>query len=313
METKNFKILTLNGGGSKGIYSLGVLNELEKSLGSPLSDHFNLIYGTSTGSIIAALLALGEKVEFIQQKYFELIPNIMGKWRSAGKSKMLKKYADEIFGSRKFDSFKTNIGIVSMNYEYQRPLIFKSNVGQAYGLKASFEPGFGCTISEAVQASCAAFPIFEKIKVVTKNQGEQTAIDGGFIANNPTLFAIMDAHKALKVEESALSVLNVGVGNYIEKHISFQSKYLHKLDIVKLVGKVLSANTNTTEILTKLLYPDLNIVVVNETFAQPEYGTNMLETDGQKLNLLYKLGRESYAKNEVGINKLLLNSSVSKT
>lgn len=305
MEVKKFKNLSLNGGGSKGVYSLGVLNELEKSLGSPLADHFELIYGTSTGSIIASLIALGERVEFIQQKYFELIPKIMDKWCSTRKSKMLKKYADDIFGSRKFDSFKTKIGIVSMNYDYQRPLIFKTDVNQAYSLKASFEPGFGCTISEAVQASCAAFPIFKKIKVETSNQGEQTAIDGGFIANNPTLFALMDANRAFKVDESALRVLNVGVGNYVEKHISIQSKYLNKLDIVKMVGKVLSANTNTTEILTKLLYPNLNIVVVNETFAQPEYGTNMVETNIDKLKQLYRLGRESYGKNESSIDKLL--------
>lgn len=305
METSKFKILTLNGGGSKGVYTLGVLNELEKLLGSPLHQHFDLIYGTSTGAIIASLISLGIDVKFIEKKYFELIPDIMGCWTKAGKSKALKSHAESIFENKKFDSFLTKTGIVAMNYEYQRPLIFKSHVDAAYGLKASFEPGFGLTIAEAVQASCAAYPVFNKVKLETSNQGTQEAIDGGFVANNPTLFAIMDANKALKIHEENINVLNVGVGNYVEKPINFLSKMLSKLNLVQLVGRVLNANTNTTEILTKFLYPNLNIVIVNETFAQPEYGTNMVETNTDKLKLLYGLGRESFGKNEKEIIQLM--------
>jgi len=304
LETSRFRILTLNGGGSKGVYTLGVLNELERLLGSPLHHHFDLIYGTSTGAIIASLLSLGKDIKFIEKKYFELIPDIMGCWTKAGKSKVLKNHAESLFENKKFDSFLTKTGIVAMNYEYQRPLIFKSHVDAAYGLKASFEPGFGLTIAEAVQASCAAYPVFNKVKLETSNQGTQEAIDGGFVANNPTLFAIMDANKALKIPEESISVLNVGVGNYVEKPINFSSKILSKLNLVQLVGRVLNANTNTTEILTKFLYPNLNIVIVNETFAQPEYGTNMVETNTDKLKLLYRLGRESFAKNEKQITQL---------
>lgn len=304
METSKFKILTLNGGGSKGVYTLGVLNELERLLGSPLHQHFDLIYGASTGAIIASLLSLGKDIKFIEKKYFELIPDIMGCWTKSGKSKALMNHAKSIFEDKRFDSFLTKTGIVAMNYEYQRPLIFKSHVDAAYGLKASFEPGFGLTIAEAVQASCAAYPVFNKVKLETSNQGTQEAIDGGFVANNPTLFAIMDANKALKIAEENISVLNVGVGNYVEKPINFSSKILSKLNLVQLVGRVLNANTNTTEILTKFLYPNLNIVIVNETFAQPEYGTNMVETNTDKLKLLYRLGRESFAKNEKQITQL---------
>ncbi len=304
METSRFRILTLNGGGSKGVYTLGVLNELEKLLGSPLHQHFDLIYGTSTGAIITSLLSLGKDIKVIEKKYFELIPDIMGCWTKSGKSKALKNHAENIFEGKRFDSFLTRTGIVAMNYDYQRPLIFKSHVDAAYGLKSSFEPGFGLTIAEAVQASCAAYPVFNKVKLETSNQGTQEAIDGGFVANNPTLFAIMDANKALKIPEENINVLNVGVGNYVEKPINFSSKILSKLNLVQLVGRVLNANTNTTEILTKLLYPNLNIVIINETFAQPEYGTNMVETSTNKLKLLYSLGRESFAKNETQIKHM---------
>jgi patatin-like phospholipase/acyl hydrolase len=51
-----FRVLSLDGGGAKGFYTLGVLAEIEAMLGKPLHSCFDLIFGTSTGAIIAALL-----------------------------------------------------------------------------------------------------------------------------------------------------------------------------------------------------------------------------------------------------------------
>jgi len=52
------RILALDGGGAKGFYTLGVLKEIEAMLGCPLHERFDLVFGTSTGAIIAALIAL---------------------------------------------------------------------------------------------------------------------------------------------------------------------------------------------------------------------------------------------------------------
>lgn len=59
MPADHFRVLSLDGGGAKGFYSLGVLHEIEGMIGCRLHERFNLIFGTSTGSIIAALIALG--------------------------------------------------------------------------------------------------------------------------------------------------------------------------------------------------------------------------------------------------------------
>jgi patatin-like phospholipase/acyl hydrolase len=55
------RILSLDGGGAKGFYTLGVLREIEGMIKCPLFERFDLIFGTSTGAIIAALLALGHR------------------------------------------------------------------------------------------------------------------------------------------------------------------------------------------------------------------------------------------------------------
>jgi patatin-like phospholipase/acyl hydrolase len=304
MSNTKFNILVLDGGGSKGVYTIGVLKELEQKFGDNLYKHFNLIYGTSTGSIIAALLAIGTSVNDIEKMYFELIPKIMCGCSKTEKSENLKNEADKIFGNRKFDSFFTDIGIVAFNYDYQLPLIFKSNIMQAHGMKHSFDPGFGCTISESIQCSCSAYPIFDIKKIVTANKGPLNVIDGGFIANNAVLFALIDAYNAFKVPEQDIRLLSVGVGKYVEKSISWKFKILHKFNITKFIERVLSANTNTNVKLAELLFPNLKSVRISEVFNEPEYGTNMIESDVEKLKKLHQLGRNSFAKFEKNIDDL---------
>ena len=64
-EPKVFRVLSLDGGGAKGFYTLGALMEIEALVGRRLCEKFDLIYGTSTGAIIAALLGLGKSVDEI--------------------------------------------------------------------------------------------------------------------------------------------------------------------------------------------------------------------------------------------------------
>lgn len=305
MEDNELKILCLDGGGSKGLYTLGVLSELEKALGGKISDCFHLIFGTSTGAIIAAMLGLGYGVSDIRDRYQKLIPQIMGASGKKRKSGMLAKLGKEIFGEQKFDSFKTGIGIVAMNYDNQQPLIFKNSVDRAHGVKSSFAPGFGVTIVDAIEASCAACPIFEKKVLHTSNKGKVTAIDGGFIANNPTLFAIIDATIALKYTIDQIRLLSIGVGSYIEKPISKKFAFLSKLEMAQIASKVLVASSNTTETVTKLLFPQLQIERINDSFPEPQHGTNMIEMKKDKLDKMHQLGIGSYAKHEKQIISLL--------
>lgn len=305
MKDLDLNILVLDGGGSKGVYTLGVLKELELKLGSPLYNHFGLIYGTSTGSIIAALIGLGYKIEEIEKLYLKLIPEIMKYKTKSGKSKAMAEEAKKIFGTKKFNHFKTNIGIVALNYETQMPLIFKTHLNQAHGMKQSFKPGFDCTIETAIRCSSAAYPFFEKMSIKTENHGEIEVVDGGFIANNSTLYSIIDAYKALGFNEKNIHLLNIGVGTYIENSTGIISKVLRKIGLFIFFERVLNSSTNSNSIISKLLFPDLDMLRISDSFPEPKHGTNMFEYDLQKLNKMIQLGRSSYAKYEKEIIKLL--------
>lgn len=305
IENNQLNILVLDGGGSKGVYSLGVLKELELRLGNPLYMHFGLIYGTSTGSIIASLIALGYSIIEIEKLYLSLIPKIMKCKTQSGKSRAMAVEAQKVFGAKKFDAFKTDIGIVALNFDSQMPLIFKTNIKQAHGMKQSFKPGFDCTIETAVRCSSAAYPFFNTMKITTENHGEIEVVDGGFIANNSTLYSMVDAYKSLGYEEKNIHLLNIGVGQYIENTSGIISKLLKKIKIFNFFERVLNANTNSNTLVAKLLFPNLNILRISESFPEPKHGTNMFEFDLKKLNKMIQLGRSSYAKHEKEILKLL--------
>ena len=72
------RILSIDGGGSRGLFALQILKKIEKALppGETLNTFFHLIAGTSTGAIIAALIRRGLSLEKIERFYFEEIPNI---------------------------------------------------------------------------------------------------------------------------------------------------------------------------------------------------------------------------------------------
>ena len=113
MADKPFRILSLDGGGAKGFYTLGVLREVEGMVGRPLSDYFDLMYGTSTGSIIASLLGLGLSVDEVIALYQKHVVKIVSSILPWQKSAALRDLAVEVFGDRKFDAFKTKMGIVA--------------------------------------------------------------------------------------------------------------------------------------------------------------------------------------------------------
>lgn len=294
----DFRILSLDGGGAKGVYTLGILKEVEALIGRRICDEFNLIYGTSTGAIIAALLGLGKSVDEVKKHYFDIVPDVMGQRTKAGRSAALRKHAAQLLGDTRFDEFVTDVGIVTTHYELTRPMIFKSSFKQAHGMKATFKPGFGCTVADALVASSAAFPFFERVRLVTENQGEPELIDGGFIANNPTLLAIADGVKAYNIPKGNLKVLSLGVGIYKEPMPGFWHKFIFSFDTARLVLKMLEANTNTIEQIRLILFPDVICVRINHPFSQQEFATDMLESDINKLKKLNMLGRESFSKCE---------------
>ena len=308
MTDDNFRILSLDGGGAKGFYTLGVLREIEGLIGCPIHERFDLIFGTSTGAIIAALLATGKTVEEVHQLYRQYVPEVMRLKKRDDKSKALANLAGQVFGDAKFDSVKTGVGIVATRWIEERPMIFKGSIAQAHGRQGTFVPGFGCTIGDAVQASCSAFPFFDKKTVHTAAGDDVVLIDGGYCANNPTLYAVADALVAMSKPAESLRVVSVGVGVYPEpKRGWFEAKrWVQYLLSVQLLQKTLEINTQSMDQLRTILFKQVPTVRISDTFSEPHMATDLFEHDMEKLNVLRQRGAQSYASREAELKAFLL-------
>lgn len=280
-------------------------------LGTPLNQQFDLIFGTSTGAIIASLLAMGRTVSDIHDLYKEHVVRIMECKSPEAKTKALTALATEVYGDAKFDAMKTGVGIVATKWMVERPMIFKGDLAQAHGRAATFVPGFGVPVGDAVVASCSAFPFFNRKTVRTSAGDSIELIDGGYCANNPTLYAIADAVAALGLRPDQLRVLSIGVGNYPAPKPRPLSKMwaAQYLLSVQLLQKTLEINTQSMDALRAVLFASTPTVRVSDTFRQPEMATDLFEHNLNKLNLLTQRGAESFASREKLITQLLMAST----
>lgn len=289
------KVLTLDGGGSKGIYTIGVLKELEKNLGQRIGEYFDYIYGTSTGAIICGLLSIGKTVEEVEDIYLEMIPQIMRESKAKRRSQKLIHLGEKLLGDIRFDSLICDIGVIALNYDTLEPLIFKSSVEQAHGSTGSFVPGFGCKLLTAILASSAAYPIFEPVLVETKNKGDIKTIDGGFVANNPSLYASIDLTNARQYSD--IKLLNIGTGEFTERHDGLKSRVINFFGVTRFFFmKAYTSSTNTNYLLQRLIYPDLETLRINDSYM--DIATNMTEKEIKVLKSILQKGQLSYRDNE---------------
>lgn len=301
------RVLALDGGGAKGFYTLGVLKEIEAMIGLPLHQKFDLVFGTSTGAIIASLIALGHSADSILELYRKHVPTVMSQKTAQARSQALKNLAREVFGNATFNDVKTGVGIVTARWLTERPMIFKGNVTQAHGRTSTFVPGFGVSIADAVRASCSAYPFFERTVVRTSMGEDIELIDGGYCANNPTLYALADAVQALQSDLKNIRLVSVGVGVYPDPKPKFLMSLAKKyLVSIQLLQKTLEINTQSMDQLRQILFHDVPTIRISDSYVTPEMATDLLEHDIKKLDLLFQRGRESFGSREKQLREYLI-------
>jgi hypothetical protein len=210
-KARKRRILALDGGGVRGFLTLGVLNELEKELvrrsGDPdyrLSQYFDLIGGTSTGSIIATGLALGWKVERVWDAYVKIVPRVfVSRWASMGiieplyDQKPLMKALEEEFGQEQLcsEELETGLAIFAKSMSTGSAWEWCNNPDWIYydAAHGNASPNKYFELRSIVQASAAAPHYFKGVNIeiaVGKNEKERHGyfIDGGVGGfNNPAL------------------------------------------------------------------------------------------------------------------------------
>ncbi len=208
-EPRRFQILSLDGGGIRGVFTAAVLAAIEDDLESPVTNHFDLIAGTSTGGIIAIALGLGLRPREILNFYLDSGPRIFNRehgWalvRQWFKRKYdgvgLQDALTKVFGQRLFGESSVRLVVPAYNIGEGSVHVFRTAHHER--LKRDYRvPAW--KVAMATSAAPAYFPAFLGLDNIR-------LIDGGVWANNPGMVAIGEAVGCLNVEIQDIALLSL--------------------------------------------------------------------------------------------------------
>ena len=204
---KEYKlVLSLDGGGVRGLATVIFLKELEKASGKKIVDLFDFFIGTSAGGLNAMHLAINE-IEVSELESFWSQDNLAmsmqssfwaknfflttkPKYNNNSKTELLKQY----FGNKLISDSNKPIAVLAYDVENRKPRVLSSYTDQ------------NIKVTSAINASSAAPLYYPTVQI----EDGSWLIDGGVVANNPCLVGYNEARKYFKTEK--IKVFSIGTG-----------------------------------------------------------------------------------------------------
>jgi patatin-like phospholipase/acyl hydrolase len=204
----SYRILSLDGGGMRGIFTAAVIARLEQDLGVRLANHVDLIVGTSTGGIIGLGLAAGRTGEQMRDFYSDEGAQIFARPRSLPRRLRQPKYdrrvLDEVlqreFGNQRLNDLSTPVCITAHELVAGTTRVWKDDHHHELS-------GGGDLLVWKVAAATAAAPTY----FAPVQLGEADShVDGGIWANNPALVGITEAVRYAGRRLDDIRLLSIG-------------------------------------------------------------------------------------------------------
>lgn len=217
-----FKVLSIDGGGMRGLLPATVLAEIERRTGKPIASLFNLVAGSSAGGLLAlGLCKPGEQGP--QYRAADLVhlfstegPRIFHRSPARTLCSLdgmidekypadgLEEVLDEYFGETHLSEAATDVILPSYELGSRQAFFFKSrraraNVSEDYLMR------------QAARATTAAPTYFEP-PLFNSPLGQMAFTDGGMVANSPAMCAYAEARKHYPQADDILLV-SLGTGD----------------------------------------------------------------------------------------------------
>jgi len=217
---KTYKVLSIDGGGVRGIIPARWLFHLEQKLGKPLYKEFDMICGTSTGAILGGLIASGRPAKELIGLYTEHGDQIFesgARWffkrigRAFRSGISAPKYSDKglenalkkELGDLRLGELKANLVVPAYDVTNTKAVFFKSH-------KKDHE---NYRLRDVIKASSSApiyFPAHEM-----KVRGERVSlVDGSIVVNNPALCGVAEL-VAMHIPLECIEVFSLGTGDAV--------------------------------------------------------------------------------------------------
>ncbi len=228
-KNKLYKILSIDGGGIRGIIPALVLVEIEKRTGKPIHEIFDLVAGTSTGGIIAVGLNIPDektgKARYVAKDVVKLFQNrgqiifLQDTWRSimTGLGLLEERYSHEgllevledYCGDLELKCALTDVLLTSYDLNSKKPFFFKSRLAKQL-VKENFK------MKHVIRATTAAPTYFEPLQLLSMADSHisYSLVDGGIVANNPAMCAFAEA---VALNHSNILIVSLGTGDKTEE------------------------------------------------------------------------------------------------
>jgi patatin-like phospholipase/acyl hydrolase len=222
-EANSIKVLSIDGGGIRGIIPAIILDALQKRVGKEPWRTFDLISGTSTGGIITVGIGTAcnkgqpyscqqlvdlyvqNGAAIFDKSLLESIKEVFyPKYSPAGLEMVLERF----FGDTEFQSAFTPLLVSSYDLQSQLPFFFKSH-------KIAKNPGYNWLVRQIARATSAAPTFFPPFHLVRDGQ-DYALVDGGVFVNNPAMAAYVEARRLYPDAKKAV-VVSVGTGDRQDK------------------------------------------------------------------------------------------------
>lgn len=269
---ERFQILALDGGGIKGIFSAAVLAAIEEDLQTRVTDHFDLIAGTSTGGILAIGLGLGLSPRQMLDFYL-----LEGKtiFENKLKTASLRQYVSRKFSPAPLEAaLRQHFGDKCLGHSSKRLVIPSYNLGEddVY----IFRTAHSCDLKRDYRvaawkvglATSAAPTYFPSVRAVDSLR----LIDGGVWANNPSMVAIVEAFGPLGIPLTQLRVLSIGTFDEVtDRHKMLDAggfwQWRRAASDVIMRGQSIAAANQARFLIGKENYLRINPSIPNDTLT----------------------------------------------
>ena len=218
-DKQKFRILSLDGGGIRGIYTAHILKRIQEDLNINFSEYFDLITGTSTGAILASALVtnqdINKVIELYKNKGKEIFSSKIcffkkyginlpcfniGLFTSKYSQKILYKQLDEIFNDKTMSQVDTNLMLFATDIANGIPHVFKSPYSPEFTRDKKVK------LKDAILASTSA-PIYFKPYLLDE---KYLLADGGLWCNNPAICAVAEAKNRFNKDIKEIELLSIG-------------------------------------------------------------------------------------------------------
>ncbi|NXC43976.1 PLPL9 phospholipase, partial [Penelope pileata] len=192
------RLLCLDGGGIRGLVLIQLLLAIEKAAGRPVREIFDWIAGTSTGGILALAIVHGKSMDYMRCLYFRMKDMVFQGSRPY-MSEPLDEFLKKEFGenTKMTDVQKPKVIVTGTLCDRQPAELHlfrnypvpETKVSTEYKTSATFKPltrPEDQLVWRAARCSGAAPTYFRPIG---------RFLDGGLLANNPTLDAMAEIHE----------------------------------------------------------------------------------------------------------------------